>query len=227
MGPGLVAMLTSPEDDHEWTHAPSQNLLAPPLRHAGDGIGRRSRRHARRAARRWKIWRSRLRSRTCRSGWTAEAQARRFPSKLRGREVRRGIILGPVSHNDYPPADKGASTRRRAAQVGSTCSPQSARQNPRGFSGALRQAVVLVVCAKHEGFYATATCSGIGRFMPTAYVALAVRKITRHASMRIAEEAFRLATAAARAFTVVHKRTCCASPTGVLKHPTVAARHRT
>ena len=47
--------------------------------------------------------------------------------------------------------------------------------------------------------------AGIGEFMPTEDVALAVRKITRKASTRIAETAFVLARQRRKKVTVVHK----------------------
>jgi 3-isopropylmalate dehydrogenase len=66
---------------------------------------------------------------------------------------------------------------------------------------------LVVVRENTEGFYADRNMfAGNGEFMPTPDVALAVRKITRPGSMRIAETAFRLAmTRPRRKVTVVHK----------------------
>jgi 3-isopropylmalate dehydrogenase len=63
--------------------------------------------------------------------------------------------------------------------------------------------------------------------MPTADVALAVRKITRHASTRIAETAFRLAMQRRRHVTVVHKANVLRVSDGLFLECTraVAARY--
>ena len=65
----------------------------------------------------------------------------------------------------------------------------------------------MVVRENTEGFYADRNMfAGSGEFMPTPDVALAVRKITRKGSTRIAEAAFKLAmTRPRRKVTVVHK----------------------
>jgi 3-isopropylmalate dehydrogenase len=66
---------------------------------------------------------------------------------------------------------------------------------------------LVIVRENTEGFYADRNMAhGPGEFMPTEDVALAVRKITRQGSTRIAEEAFRLAAARPRKkLTAVHK----------------------
>jgi 3-isopropylmalate dehydrogenase len=66
---------------------------------------------------------------------------------------------------------------------------------------------LVVVRENTEGFYADRNMfMGNGEFMPTADVALAVRKITRQGSMRIAETAFKLAMQRPRKkVTAVHK----------------------
>ena len=46
---------------------------------------------------------------------------------------------------------------------------------------------------------------GLGEFMPTEDLALSVRKISRQASIRIAEKAFQLATSRNKKVTAVHK----------------------
>jgi 3-isopropylmalate dehydrogenase len=66
---------------------------------------------------------------------------------------------------------------------------------------------LVVVRENTEGFYADRNMfMGNGEFMPTPDVALAVRKITRNGSTRIAETAFKLAmTRPRRKVTAVHK----------------------
>lgn len=57
-----------------------------------------------------------------------------------------------------------------------------------------------------EGFYADRSMfAGPGEYMPTPDIALSTRKVTRAASERIAEEAFRLARLRRNKVTAVHK----------------------
>jgi 3-isopropylmalate dehydrogenase len=120
-----------------------------------------------------------------------------------------GVVLGPVSHNDYPAADKGglnpSGQLRKRLDLYANIRP--ARSRP-GFPPRCGKPVDLIVVRENtEGFYADRNMfMGSGEFMPTPDVALAVRKITREGSMRIAETAFTLARARPRKqVTVVHK----------------------
>jgi len=141
-----------------------------------------------------------------------------------------GIILGPVSHNDYPPADKGginpSGALRKRLDLFANIRPAKTRA---GFPARCGKPVDLVVMRENtEGFYADRNMfQGSGEFMPTADLALAVRKITRHASMRIAEEAFRLAMQRRRHVTVVHKANVLRVSDGLFLECTraVAARY--
>jgi 3-isopropylmalate dehydrogenase len=64
----------------------------------------------------------------------------------------------------------------------------------------------VIVRENTEGFYADRNMFlGLGEFMPTPDMALAVRKITRAGSTRIAEAAFALAMRRGRKVTAVHK----------------------
>jgi isocitrate/isopropylmalate dehydrogenase len=64
----------------------------------------------------------------------------------------------------------------------------------------------VIVRENAEGFYADRTMhAGTGEFMPTPDLALAVRKVSRPGSERVARVAGRLATARRRRVTVVHK----------------------
>ncbi len=120
-----------------------------------------------------------------------------------------GVLLGPVSHNAYPPRDEGglnpSGVLRRALDLYANIRP--ARTWP-GTKAPARGPVDLVVVRENlEGFYADRNLHlGPGEFMPVPGVALAVRRITEEASRRIAEAAFTLAeTRPARRVTAVHK----------------------
>jgi isocitrate/isopropylmalate dehydrogenase len=65
---------------------------------------------------------------------------------------------------------------------------------------------LVIVRENTEGFYADRNMFlGSGEFMPTADVALSVRKITREGCMRIAQAAFELAMRRRKKVTAVHK----------------------
>jgi isocitrate/isopropylmalate dehydrogenase len=119
-----------------------------------------------------------------------------------------GVILGPVSHNDYPPSDKGglnpSGQLRRRLDLYANIRP--ARIRP-GFTPRCGIAFDLVVVRENtEGFYADRTMFvGTGEVMPTPDLAMAFRKVTREGSLRIAESAFKLAMQRRRKVTAVHK----------------------
>ena len=141
-----------------------------------------------------------------------------------------GIILGPVSHNDYPPVAEGglnpSGILRSRLDLYANIRPARSRQ---GFPPRCGSPVDLVVVRENtEGFYADRSMfAGPGEFMPTADVALAVRKITRPGSTRIAEEAFRLAQLRRRKVTTVHKANVLRVSDGLFLECVreVAARH--
>jgi 3-isopropylmalate dehydrogenase len=160
-----------------------------------------------------------------------KAQGTTFPEmSFAAAKSADGIILGPVSHNDYPPADKGginpSGALRKRLDLFANIRPAKTRE---GFPARCGKPVDLVVVRENtEGFYADRNMfQGSGEFMPTADVALAVRKITRHASMRIAEEAFRLAMQRRRHVAVVHKANVLRVSDGLFLECTraVAARY--
>ena len=140
-----------------------------------------------------------------------------------------GVILAPVSHNDYPQADKGginpSGALRKRLDLYANIRPAKTRE---GFPARCGKPVDLVVVRENtEGFYADRNMfQGSGEFMPTADVALAVRKITRQASMRIAEEAFRLAMQRRKHVTVVHKANVLRVSDGLFLECTRAAAAR-
>jgi isocitrate/isopropylmalate dehydrogenase len=119
-----------------------------------------------------------------------------------------GVILGPVSHNDYPPSDKGglnpSGQLRRRLDLYANIRPAKVRP---GFAPRCGTPFDLVVVRENtEGFYADRTMFvGTGEVMPTPDLAMAFRKITREGSMRIAEAAFKLAMQRRKKVTAVHK----------------------
>lgn len=119
-----------------------------------------------------------------------------------------GVILGPVSHNDYPPAAEGgvnpSGELRRRLDLFANIRPARSRE---GFPPRCGKPIDLVIVRENtEGFYADRSMFvGPGEMMPTPDLALATRKVTRAGSTRIAEEAFRLAKRRRRKVTSVHK----------------------
>lgn len=119
-----------------------------------------------------------------------------------------GVILGPVSHNDYPPLAEGgrnpSGVLRKELDLFANVRP--ARTRP-GLDHPIRQDFDLVIVRENtEGFYADRTMvAGTGEFMPTSDVALAMRKVTVKGSRRIAEHAFELAARRRGKVTAVHK----------------------
>jgi len=119
-----------------------------------------------------------------------------------------GVILGPVSHNEYPAvADGGlnpSGEMRRRLDLYANIRPARSRG---GFPPRCGSPVDLVIARENtEGFYADRSMHlGPGEFMPTPDLALAVRKITRLGSTRIAETAFALALRRRKKVTAVHK----------------------
>jgi 3-isopropylmalate dehydrogenase len=119
-----------------------------------------------------------------------------------------GVILGPVSHNDYPPVAKGglnpSGELRKRLDLFANIRPARTRGS---FPPRCGVPLDLVIVRENtEGFYADRSMFvGPGEFMPTADIALSIRKVTRAGSTRIAEAAFALAMRRGRKVTAVHK----------------------
>jgi isocitrate/isopropylmalate dehydrogenase len=119
-----------------------------------------------------------------------------------------GVILGPVSHNDYPPVAEGglnpSGELRKRLDLYANIRPARTRG---GFPPRCGAPLDLVIVRENtEGFYADRSMFlGSGEFMPTPDMALAVRKVTRTGSTRIAEAAFTLALRRGKKVTAVHK----------------------
>jgi 3-isopropylmalate dehydrogenase len=141
-----------------------------------------------------------------------------------------GIILGPVSHNEYPPVAEGglnpSGEMRKRLDLFANIRP--ARSRP-GFPPRCGTPVDLVIVRENtEGFYADRSMFlGLGEIMPTPDLALSLRKVTRQGSTRIAEAAFRLAARRRRHVTAVHKANVLRVSDGLFLEcvRAVAARH--
>ena len=137
------------------------------------------------------------------------AQGTTFPlAAFEAAQAADGVVLGPVSHNDYPPVAEGglnpSGELRKRLDLFANIRPARTRG---GFPPRCGAPVDLVIVRENtEGFYADRSMHlGPGEFMPTPDLALAVRKVTRVGSTRIAEAAFALAMRRRRKVTVVHK----------------------
>ena len=132
-----------------------------------------------------------------------------FPSRvLEACRAADGIVLGPVSHLDYPPRAQGGANPsgdlRIALDLYANIRPARSRK---GLPHWGRTPMDLVIARENtEGFYADRNMHlGVGEFMPTPDLALSVRKITAQGSRRIARTAFELARTRSRKVTAVHK----------------------
>src|ERR1700686_2307750 len=130
------------------------------------------------------------------------------PAAFEAAQSADGVVLGPVSHNDYPPVAEGglnpSGELRKRLDLFANIRPARTRG---GFPPRCGSPVDLVIVRENtEGFYADRSMFlGSGEFMPTPDLALSVRKITRAGSTRIAEVAFGLAMRRRKSLTAVHK----------------------
>ncbi len=133
-----------------------------------------------------------------------------FPEAVlqRAREAD-GVVLGPVSHSDYPARERGgvnvSALLRRELDLYANIRPRRSREGLATFG---RTPLDLVIVRDNtEGFYADRTMHlGTGEFMPTPDVAIAMRKVTARGSERIARAAFEIARSRPRhKLTYVHK----------------------
>ena len=120
-----------------------------------------------------------------------------------------GILLGPVSHNDYPPVEEGglnpSGVLRKECGLYANIRPA---KRWAGCSSPIDKPIDMVVMRENlEGFYADRNMhSGNGEFMPVPDVALSMRRITKEASLNIARAAFAWADKRpAKKVTAIHK----------------------
>lgn len=138
------------------------------------------------------------------------AEGTTIPDAVRAQaRAADGVILGPVSHNAYPPVAEGglnpSGVLRRDLKLYANVRPA------RTWLGVPHRAVsafdLTLFRENLEGFYADRNMHlGPGEMMPDPDTALAFRKITRAASTRIAQAAFTYAAQAGQGrVTAVHK----------------------
>jgi 3-isopropylmalate dehydrogenase len=124
-----------------------------------------------------------------------------------------GIILGTQSHADYPKPEEGGRNVSSSYRVGldlyanirpARTRPYVDTNMPEG-----RTMDLVIMRESTEGFYADRNMTrGCGEMMPSPDMALAVRKITRHCSERIARRSFELAMTRRKKLTAIHKLNC-------------------
>jgi len=118
-----------------------------------------------------------------------------------------GVILGPVSHYEYPSKQQGgynpSAELRVQFELFANVRPCRSRED----LSILRTPMDLVIVRENtEGFYSDRNMfAGTGEFMPDENMALSVRKITAKASERVARAAFEIAQDRNKKVTAVHK----------------------
>lgn len=136
------------------------------------------------------------------------AEGTTLPERVlaRAREVD-GILLGPISHLDYPAREAGGVNVSAAFRVKLDLyeNLRPARSRP-GIGHTREPMDLLIVRECTEGFYPDRNMAvGNGEFMPTPDIAMSLRKITAHACERIARRAFAHARCRRKLVTAVHK----------------------
>jgi isocitrate/isopropylmalate dehydrogenase len=118
-----------------------------------------------------------------------------------------GVILGPVSHYDYPPRADGG--RNPSAELRTVFELYANIRPCRSHADLtyLREPMDLVIVRENtEGFYSDRNMyAGSGEFMPDADSAFSIRKITARGCERVARTAFELARERRGKVTAVHK----------------------
>ena len=118
-----------------------------------------------------------------------------------------GILLGPISHLDYPDRDRGgvnvSAAVRTRLDLFANVRPAKSRPGVAGKGGEM-DLVIMRECT--EGMYPDRNMwKGHAEVMPTPDLAISMRKITRHACTRIARASFDLAMKRRRKVAAVHK----------------------
>lgn len=119
------------------------------------------------------------------------------------------LILGPVSHLDYPAREQGgvnpSGELRKRLDLYANIRPAMTRADLPSRTGT--EFDLVIYRENTEGFYADRCMhAGVGELQVTADVTLAIRRITRQASTRIAEAAFVGAVQRRSKVTAVHKQ---------------------
>ena len=129
------------------------------------------------------------------------------PRILETAKTVAGVILGPVSHLDYPSREEGgvnpSAEFRVKLDLYANIRPAKSRLGV-GLTGKPVDLVIFRECT--EGFYADRNMyMGIGEFMPTEDMAISLRRVTAKCCNRIARRAFEAAMQRRKLVTAVHK----------------------
>lgn len=118
-----------------------------------------------------------------------------------------GVVLGTQSHMDYPPVAEGGRNVSAGFRIGLDLYANVRPARSRDFLPNKAPGMDLVIMREAtEGFYPDRNMfRGVGEMMPDPDMALSVRKITRHGSMRICREAFKLAVQRRKKVSAIHK----------------------
>ena len=124
-----------------------------------------------------------------------------------------GLILGTISHADYPPPSQGGRNVSALFRTGLDlyANIRPARTRPFLPSNLKpgKSMDLVIMREATEGFYPDRNMAqGWGEMMPTRDMALSVRKITRQASERIARRGFELAMRRRKRVAAIHKSNC-------------------
>ena len=125
----------------------------------------------------------------------------------RARKEFDGVILGTQSHMDYPPVVEGGRNVSAGFRIGLDLYANVRPARSRDFIPNKAPGMDMVIMREAtEGFYPDRNMfQGVGEMMPDPDMALSVRKITRHGSMRICREAFKLAMQRKKQVAAIHK----------------------
>ena len=118
-----------------------------------------------------------------------------------------GVILGPVSHYDYPPRSEGginpSGELRTRFRLYANIRPCRSRKD---LTVLRRPMDLIIVRESTEGFYSDRNMFvGPGEFMSDEDTAFSIRKITAKACSAVAQAAFELARDRRHKVTAVHK----------------------
>jgi len=142
------------------------------------------------------------------------ASLEKYGTTLREETLQRakqydGIILGPQSHMDYPPVEKGGRNISLGFRIGLDlyANIRPARTRPALMRAGQKEMDLIIVREATEGFYPDRNMykGGPSEYMPTPDIALSIRKITAAGSERVARRAFELAMRRKKHVTAIHK----------------------
>ena len=129
------------------------------------------------------------------------------PRVMDAARAAAGVILGPLSTYEYPPREQGGINASGAMRIELDLYANVRPARSRLGVGLTGKPVDLVIYRENtEGFYADRNMYlGLGEFMPTEDMALAVRRVTAKCCNRIARRAFEAAMRRRKEVTAVHK----------------------